>query len=1092
MSRANVTNTTLRVELFDVDNGLSQTAVQTLIQDKYGFLWVGTQNGLNRYDGYGFKVYRNQPFDSTSIANDYITDLCEDNDGNIWIGTFNGLSIYNRKDDNFYNFYFNPSNDNSISSNRIFNVYEDSFGVIWVKTEESLDRYNPETNGFTRFNHFVDIFSLTSENNDFSLYEDSKKRFWVGTSDGLMLFDRNLSLFKRYANNANDIHSLSNNRVKHIYEDSKGNIWIATAHGINLFREKTDDFIHYENIPGNNKSLPNNIVNIMFEDSKGNFWIGTEMGFCRFYSNHGEFSPHFNAYYQDKYLFSSTVTSIVEDRTNIIWFGTLSGLIKLDLKSQNFKTYSKTTSGENLFSGNYVSSLYKQSNDIIWVGTWGTGLYIFNRTTGANYRYSENSTGRNICNDYVHTIYRTSQDEMIIGTRNGVQVYNHEDKIFKNFFPKKMEKESERIFSHNRVYEIVEDDDGDLWFASRMGLYSYNRSQIESFRHNPNNPLSISSNEVHALAVDKEGVIWAGTFDGLNRIDKKNKTVERFLQAKDQDNMHIANNEIVSLLMGTDGFLWVGTVSGLYRFNTKTYNYDLFTEREGLPNNLIYCIEEDCNGNIWVGTNWGLAMLNTDTQNFSVYGVNDGLQSYEFNIGASHKSDDGELFFGGTSGFNCFYPDSIIVNKTIPKVAITHLEILGGEGTQSFPVQGVSEIVIEQDFSLLSIEFAALDFTRPEKNRYMYKVDGLDDGWIELGAKHSATFSNPGEGTYLFFVKGSNNDNVWSEQPETIRIVIRTRFWKSRVALAIYSLLVFSALFIFVRSRTINQRRTSRLLKEREQTMAKIERQKEELELKNKSITDSIHYAKRIQEALIPGENHFKEILPDSFILYLPKDIVSGDFYWINETQNKIFVAVIDCTGHGVPGAFMSIIGIELLRNITNIQGVNDAAEILNHLNKGVYDTFRVGVGQETNVKDGMDVSFCVLDKENNTLQFAGAFTNLYIVRDSKIIEIKGDRFSVGMEGETERPLFKSHIVPIEQSDMIYMFTDGYVDQFGGTEGKKFKFRRFRHLLLNIHKLTLEEQKKSLNESISEWRGAQEQVDDILIIGIKPDLSCFF
>jgi serine phosphatase RsbU (regulator of sigma subunit) len=375
----------------------------------------------------------------------------------------------------------------------------------------------------------------------------------------------------------------------------------------------------------------------------------------------------------------------------------------------------------------------------------------------------------------------------------------------------------------------------------------------------------------------------------------------------------------------------------------------------------------------------------------------------------------------------------------------------------------------------------------------MYKVEGLDNDWIELGTKRSATFSNPGEGTYLFSVKGSNNDNVWSEQDETIRIIVKTLFWKSKVAIAIYSLLVFVALFVFVRSRTLNQRRTSRLLKEREQTMSKIERQKEELIIKNKSITDSIHYAKRIQEALIPGESHFKQIIPDSFILYLPKDIVSGDFYWINETQNKIFVAVIDCTGHGVPGAFMSIIGIELLRNITNIQGVNDAAEILNRLNVGVYDTFRVGVGQgETNVKDGMDVSFCVLDKENNTLQFAGAFTNLYIIRDSKIIEIKGDRFSVGTEGEMEKPLFKSHIIPIEQSDMIYMFTDGYVDQFGGAEGKKFKFRRFRHLLLSIHKLPLEEQKKGLRDSILEWRGDQEQVDDILIIGIKPDLSCFF
>ena len=275
--------------------------------------------------------------------------------------------------------------------------------------------------------------------------------------------------------------------------------------------------------------------------------------------------------------------------------------------------------------------------------------------------------------------------------------------------------------------------------------------------------------------------------------------------------------------------------------------------------------------------------------------------------------------------------------------------------------------------------------------------------------------------------------------------------------------------------------------------MKEIETQKEELLLKNKDITDSIHYAKRIQEALIPTEQQFFRVIPDSFIFYMPKDIVSGDFYWVNETENKIFVAAIDCTGHGVPGAFMSIIGIELLRNITNVMGLNDAAEILNLLDKGVHDTFSKG-SEETSarVKDGMDVSFCVIDKEHNTLQFAGAFSNLFLIRNSKIIEIKGDRYTIGVGAEPDKPLFNSHFIPVEPDDMIYMFTDGFVDQFGGPDGKKYKYRRFRQLLLYIHKLPLQEQKEQLGKSINDWMGELEQVDDILIIGIKPDLSCVF
>lgn len=1089
---ASIGNNALRVELFDVQNGLSQTAVQDLIQDSYGFLWIGTQNGLNRYDGYSFKIYRNQPLDSTSIANDYITSICEDSKRNVWIGTSNGLCLYDRTKDSFKNFFYDPLNETTVSSNRIYCVYEDKLGILWVKTAESLDRYNPSTGSFTRYNHFVDVFSHVTENNDFAIFEDSKNQLWVGTRDGLMLFDRHLGMFKRFQHNPNNPQTISNNRIKHIYEDRLGNLWVATAGGINLFREKTGDFVRYVNNPNNSKSLPNNTVNIIFEDSKGIFWVGTDQGFCHFNIQKGEFTQLINTYFHGNYLYSATVTSIIEDRSNIIWIGTLSGLVKLDTKSQNFKSYSKSPDGSNLFTGNYVSSIFKERNGTIWVGTWGTGLHLFNRQTNQITKYSETSTSRPICNDYVHVIYQTINGKIIIGTRNGVQLYQESSRSFVNFFAANAV-EAERIFGQNRIYSILEDGKGNLWFATRMGLHKFNGNSFQSFYHNPNNPSSISSNEVHALAVGKDGFIWVGTFDGLNRFDPSTSSFEKYLHNSFYSGKSILNSEIVSLLVDSRGNLWVGTVSGLYLMDNESKTFTLYTERDGLPNNLIYSIEEDNRGNIWVSTNWGLATIDLTTSQISTYGVNDGLQSYEFNIGSSFKSDEGELFFGGTNGFNSFFPDSIVLNNKVPEIAITHVELFGQDGRRIYMVQGIDELVIGQDFSYFNIEFAALDFSRPEKNRYMYLMEGLDDDWIELGNKRSATFSNLPEGTYIFRVKGSNNDNVWNNEGVNLRIVVKTKFWKSRMAIRLYGVLVVISIFIFLRVRTRMLRQTSRLLREREHSMVEIEKQKEELLVKNKSITDSIHYAKRIQRSLIPTEEKFKAILPDSFILYLPKDIVSGDFYWINETHNKIFVAVIDCTGHGVPGAFMSIIGVELLRNITNIQGVNDAAEILNRLSKGISDTFRVGIDQEENiVKDGMDVSFCVLDKENNTLEFAGAFSNLYIVRDSKIIEIKGDRFSVGMQQEGEKALFQSHFVPVEQNDMIYMFTDGYVDQFGGTEGKKYKFRRFRHLLLNIHKLPFEEQKRHLEESMNEWQGEHEQVDDILIIGIKPDLSCFF
>ncbi len=1081
----------VRVELFSIEDGLSQTAVSCLHLDSYGFIWVGTQDGLNRYDGYGFTSYRNHPLDSTTLANNYINTIREDKQGNLWIGTWSGLSYFDRRKERFKNYYHKPNDETSLSDNRIFSIYQDSYGIIWVKTVASLDRYDPNTDSFIRYPHYSDVFTYSSENNDFVVFEDRNSRLWVGTKEGLMIFDRQLGLFKRYSNIPNKENSLSNNRVKDVYEDKTGNIWVATSYGLNLYRPNSDDFKRLVHNPNDYSSLPNNIVNLIFEDTWGNLWVGTDAGLFKLNPSDLRFETY-GLFAKGNELVTPTITSIVEDSSNILWIGTISGLIKWDRKAQKFKLFSKFNDGSNMFSGNSIASLYEDKQGLIWVGTWGTGLHILDKEQNKVIKYYEASSNRRIVNDYVHAIHETRGGEVLIGTRNGVQYFDGTKGVFIDFF-NRYGIDASPVFNDNRVFDIAEERDGNLWFATRIGLHRFNGEKLTSFYFNPNNSNSISSNEVHTLAIDGDSLLWVGTFDGLNRIRLSDLRITRYKKESVFKKGNLISNDIISLSVCSRGKIWIGTSSGLHCYSHLTNDFALFTETEGIPNNLIYSILEDNRGNIWMSTNWGLAMLNPETKSIVSYGISDGLQSYEFNVGASFKSVKGELFFGGISGFNTFFPDSISMNTNIPRVIITSFDVIGPQGRISIPVHNQEYIEIDDSFSLINIEFAALDFTRPEKNQYRYKMEGLDSDWIDLGYKRSATFSWLREGTYVFKVKGSNSDGVWNEQGAVLKIVVKTVFWKTRTAQFLYIVLVVLSLVLFLRTRTRMLRKTSRLLRERELSMKEIELQKEELLLKNKSITDSINYAKRIQEALIPSEEQFLRILPDSFILYMPKDIVSGDFYWINETHNKIFVAAVDCTGHGVPGAFMSIIGVELLRNTTNIMGLNDAAEILNRLDRGVFETFTKGTEVSfMSVKDGMDVSFCVIDKENNTLQFAGAFSNLYLIRDSKIIELKGDRYTVGVGAEPDRPVFNSHFIQIEPDDMVYIFTDGYIDQFGGPEGKKYKFRRFRQLLLTIHQLPLDEQKEQLKRSISEWRGSHEQVDDILIIGIRTDLSCLF
>lgn len=1086
-------NRVAQLEMFGIDDGLSQTAISCVMQDSQGFLWIGTQDGLNRFDGYSFKSYRNLPNDSTSLANNNIVSLQEDENGNIWIGTWDGLSCLNRNSGKFVNYHHNPSNPNSISANKVFYVYQDKLGTIWVKTLESMDRFNPSTGDFTRFPHYSDYLTTATQNNDYVIYEDSFAQLWVGTKDGLLLFDRNLGLYKRYANDRYLSNSISSNRVKDVYEDSSKNLWVATDVGLNLFRRKTNDFVRYLNNPSVYGSLPNNIVNFIFEDSKKNLWVGTDAGLCRFDRASQSFSSIIQVFANGNMQYATSYTDMIEDNSSILWVGTLTGLLKWDLKEPKFNLYRKNDDGSNIFSSNFIASVLSESNGQLWVGTWGAGIHSFNRITKKNEVYTSTSSSRRIANDYVHAITRTSAGELLIGTRNGVQVYNPRSQTFSDFFKSKNIPNASQRFFDNRVYSIKEDKNGNLWFATRVGLHMFNGKELRSFFHSASDTNSISSSETHAIAFDRDGSIWVGSFNGLNKIDHVSYKVKRFLKPSKFKVSSLVSNEILSLLVSSDGTLWVGTSSGLHRYNRTNGEFLFYSDQEGLPNNLINTLEEDLNGNIWMSTNWGIAMLNPRTEAITTYSVSDGLQSNEFNLGASCRTADGEIFFGGVLGLNSFYPDSIRLNTAIPRIAITSIELIGAQGKKIVPFNGDMEVLIEEDFSMINIEFSALDFTRPHKNEYMYRMEGLEDRWIALGNRRMASFSHLKEGTYILKVKGSNSDRIWNEEGISLRIIIKTNFWRSKVANALYWGVFIVSMFIFLRTRTKILRRTKRLLKERGQAMVEIEQQKEELVVKNKSITDSIVYAKRIQEAIMPSEVHFRRIIPDSFILYLPKDIVSGDFYWVNETHNKIFIAAVDCTGHGVPGAFMSIIGIELLRNITNVQGINDAAEILNRLHKGVNETFGKGIDDETVVvKDGMDVSFCVLDKENNTFQFAGAFTSLYLIRNSKITEIKGDRYSVGMGNEEANSQFTSHVITVEPDDMIYIFTDGYVDQFGGPEGKKFKFRRFRHLLLSVHKLPLDDQKRYIYESIREWRGNLEQVDDILIIGIKPDLSCLF
>jgi ligand-binding sensor domain-containing protein/serine phosphatase RsbU (regulator of sigma subunit) len=1070
-----------RAELFTIENGLSQSGINSLLLDSKGYLWIATQDGLDRYDGNGFLIFRHQPADSNSICDNYIRQLCEDNNGNIWIATNNGLSKYDPNNGIFNNFYNDPVLSNSISDNSLYDVFEDRDGIIWVKTAESLEKYDSKNNKFIHYYHYNNVFNYISGDFYFSILEDRDGKLWIGTKDGLNCFDKNLELFERFEYNLNDPASISDNRIKAICEDKEGKLWVGTDNGLNCFDKLNKKFVRYYNIPGNNNSLINNNINSIFSDKNGLLWISTQVGFCSILTSEKLFTQYPFVYLNNSRLQLTGISSIVRDNSDILWIGSYQGLVKIDMKPFKFSLFRNFEGNDNVFSGINVSSLFVDKKYNIWIGTWGDGIKIFNRKEGLKRTLSSFNQNQFFKDDNIYVMYPDRNNHLWIGTGSGIvrvdlntdnliniSSLNHENTFLEN----------------NRVYAIMEDKNGLLWFGTEHGLHTFD-SKTNVFRNYIQIPDSqgILMNTVYCMVEDTLGFIWYGTNKGLVKFNPRTLQYKKYESDPKANIKSISSNSIYSLLYSSKHTLWVGTTSGLCTYNPKKDNFTIYTD---LPNNLVYTILEDNSGNLWLGTNRGIVEFDPNIESSSGFDLADGLQSYEFNIGAAYKSTTGEFYFGGINGYNSFYPDSLKVNDIKPKIEITSIEINGKGFKKTVPVWPNKTVHIPSGTNMFFISFAVLDFTYPENNQYKYMITakGREGLWIKNGNRNYASFSNLPAGSYTFRVKGANSDMVWSDKEYSIDIIVESPFWTTNTAIFLYIFLIISFGYGMVQWRTRKLRQTNKILKDKEQAAKEIALQKEELTIKNKNITDSINYAKRIQVAMMPSEKTFKRLLPNSFVYHKPRDIVSGDFYWIYERNTKVFIAAVDCTGHGVPGAFMSILGVELFRKITQFQ-IEEPGMILSYINEDFSRIF--GDIEDVSLKDGMDISFCVIDKSSYLMDFAGAFNPIYIVRDNKIVETKGNRFSVSMEKKQESYEFETHKISLVKGDMLYLFSDGYADQFGGYEGKKFKYRRFRHMLLNIHKMSLEDQKAYLDESIEAWKGSNEQVDDILVIGIKAE-----
>jgi ligand-binding sensor domain-containing protein/serine phosphatase RsbU (regulator of sigma subunit) len=1032
---------------YNVQEGMAHSQVSSILQDTDGYLWFATfGGGVSRFDGKTFINYS----EKEGLSSNLIRSAIIARNGNLFFGTTGGgVCMFDGKK-------FRRLNDSVVKmSDVVSSLSEDAEGNIWIGSNNGVFRYN-----------------------------------------GKILEDMNAQL------------NISPEAIKLVYCDKKNRVWISVwDKGLYCFANKKVQRYTFDSGAKKRSAIS------MFEDKNGNIWIGTQKGVCRVKETNGSIKI---VDHKDGSLNEFMIYSIIEDKSGDIWFGTQgAGLIRYDSKSKS----SQTITMVNGLPGNAIPGLMKDREGNIWISCWGYGVLEYISTGFVHYSTTEgltrNSAGR-ILQD---------GNSILVNTGDAVNVINGSSvSVFKEKFS-------------GKINDMCKSPSGILWVAGAEGLMSYENNKIRSF----SNPNELGAFPPTSITSDSKGNVWCSsefgklscyngqTFKNYSVGDGLKSDYIYFIHADKKDN------------------IWICTwASGLCKFDGKRFVY--YTKKEGLPSDNVMVITEDQHGNFWIGTYGGgisfydgkqfrtisrkdglnddgiVALVfddshylwastskglnRIDVSQFAssgkvscrVYGKTEGFREIEGSHNSAFKEVSGNLWFGSKNGIARYNRKEEFVNNIEPLTHITSVKLFFEETDWSLYSDSVNHktgmpngLSLDHQNDHLSFSFIGISTTIPEKVRYRYMLGGVDKDWSPPTDKTDITYSGLAPGAYVFKVIACNNEGIYNKVPVTFQFTIKPPFWQRTWFYLICILLVIFGFYIYVKLRTKKLENEKKLLEDKvaERTI-QVVKQKDELEVayheievknniveqKNKDITDSINYAKRIQYTLLANEELLKNSIPDHFVFFQPKDIVSGDFYWATKKGDRFYLAVCDSTGHGVPGAFMSLLNISFLNEAVNEKNISSPDMILNYVRERLISSV-----SKDGAQDGMDGILLCIDSNSGDITYAAAHNQPLIVRDKTVIELFADKMPVG-KGEKQIP-FALHRIEKQPGDMLYLYTDGYADQFGGKSGKKFKYKQLQKLLADHSGKPLQEQQDIVLKTINDWKGNLEQVDDILLIGIK-------
>lgn len=758
------------------EQGLSNSTIECIFQDSRGFLWFGTRDGLNRYDGYQLTIFRYDQKIAGSISDNYIKTIEEDSNKVLWIGTSNGLNRFDERSQQFTRYKYDPANAHSLPGNQVNTLFKDRSGKLWAGTAAGgLTFIRADGSGFDRF----PLEQLSPGEPVQVIYEDGKRNIWIGTGRHLYRYNPQQDVMSIYPlTDANELFS-----IRAIHEDQQGNIWVGTEDDglfvINLVRKQTTRYRHSETDP---YSLGSNQVRSILSDKQGNVWIGSINGGLQL------FNPPSNNFWRYQYeegnpasLSQRTVSALFEDKQSNLWIGTHRGGINLFTPgTEKFRLYRQTLSNNSL-SYNDVRTFCEDSQGYLWIGTDGGGLNKFDRSRNqfTHYKYNPYDAG-SIGSNEVLNVIEDSEGNIWAGTwGGGLNLFNKSTGRFTRYIHNPNDPGS---ISSNYIQQIYEDRQHQLWIATYYGglhLFDRKTKRFTRVTYDPQGQTQLTGNNIVSLREDAAGNLWIGTDDGgLNCYDPVARRFSHYFTNEDK------LPDLRVIFTDSKHRLWIGQV-GLYLFNPSNKIFSLFTDKAGLSTEFIKGITEDKNGNFWIATSNGITQFNPDNNTFKKYNTGDGLQGLEFEANAYLQTKSGEMYFGGINGFNSFFPVQIRANNFLPPVYLTELQVFNhtilpdGKGPLQEDISLAKKITLSYDQTAFSISFAALNYTAAENNQYAYKLDGWDKDWNYVGHERKATYTNLDPGSYTFHVKAANNDGIWNEHGSAIEIIIRPPFWNT-------------------------------------------------------------------------------------------------------------------------------------------------------------------------------------------------------------------------------------------------------------------------------------------------------------------------